>query len=447
VVNSFFMFVRMSLGAALGLAAGCGGFDAVTSGGPMGGGPAGETGGGAGSAGGVTSDAGAGVEEGGGGTPGADVAVADANSPPPMGLHVVTAPTPHIEDADGKTVVLHGVNRSGTEYRCVQGGTIFDGPSDDASVQAMASWKINAVRVPLNEACWLGLAQNGAMPGVSGDAYKAAIRDYVSLLQRHGLVPILDLHWVGPGTSRADRLQPLPDADHAPSFWSDVADTFKDNGGVVFEPFNEPFPDSNRDTQTAWQCWRDGCVANQAVAADGGAMTYQATGMQALVTAIRTAGATNLVLLGGVQYSNGLSQWLTYKPVDPINNLAAAWHVYSNNPCRDATCWSGAPASVAAQVPIVATEMGESDCRGTFITPLMQFLDQHALSYLAWSWNAFGPCRPTTGTTGATRGQPWSLVADYATGTPNAAQADAGIAGPSYAQTFHDHVMGLGATP
>jgi hypothetical protein len=385
------------------------------------------------------------VDEGGGGAPGVDAgaAVVDA-SPPPMGLHVVTTPTPHIEDADGKTVVLHGVNRSGTEYRCVQGGTsVFDGPSDEPSVQAIASWKVKAVRVPLNEACWLGLTQNGAMPGVSGDAYKTAILNFVSLLQKYGLVPILDLHWVGPGTSRADRLQPLPDADHAPAFWSDVASTFKDNGGVVFEPFNEPFPDNNRDTQAAWQCWRDGCVATQAVAADAGAMTYQATGMQALVNAIRTAGATNLVLLGGVQYSNGLTQWLTYKPVDPMNNLAAAWHVYSNNPCRDTTCWSGVPATVAAQVPIVATEIGESDCRGTFITPLMQFLDQHGLGYLAWSWNAFGPCRPTVGTA---RGQPWSLVTDYTTATPNPAQADAGVTS-SYAQTFHDHVMSLSATP
>jgi hypothetical protein len=360
-----------------------------------------------------------------------------------MGLHVVSMPSPHIEDESGKAVVLHGVNRSGTEYRCVQSGsTIFDGPSDEPSVQAIASWRLNAVRVPLNEACWLGLTQNGASAANSGQAYKTAIANYVGLLQKYGLVPILDLHWVGPGTSRADRLQPLPDADHAPAFWTDVATTFKDNSGVVFEPFNEPFPDSNRDTAAAWQCWRDGCVANQMVPADAGAMTYQATGMQVLVSAIRDAGAKNLVLLGGVQYSNGLSQWLTYKPSDPENNVAAAWHVYSNNPCRDATCWSGAPSAVAAQVPIVATEFGQSDCMGTFITPLMQFLDDKKLSYLAWSWDAYGPCRPAMG---AQRGSPWSLITDYASATPNAPLPDAGIAGPSYAQTFHDHVVRLAA--
>src|SRR2546422_3166294 len=51
---------------------------------------------------------------------------------------------------------LRGVNRSGTEYACAQGWGMFDGPSDSASVQAIASWKANVVRVPLNETCWLG---------------------------------------------------------------------------------------------------------------------------------------------------------------------------------------------------------------------------------------------------------------------------------------------------
>jgi endoglucanase len=426
---------------ALATAQGCGGFDPVTVGPPDAASSQG-TGGASGS----YSDGAAGIPD-----------VPEASTPmdggmgavgaAPMGLHVVSMPSPHLEDDAGKTIALRGVNRSGTEYRCVQNATaIFDGASDEPSVQVMASWKISAVRVPLNEACWLALAANGgSSPANSGDAYKNAIRSYVALLQKYGLVPILDLHWVGPGTSRADRLQPLPDADHAPAFWTDVATTFKDNSGVVFEPFNEPFPDSNRDTATAWQCWRDGCTANQAVPADAGAMMYAATGMQALVSAIRAAGATNLVLLGGIEYSNGLSQWATYKPTDPANNLAAAWHVYNFNACAAEACWSTFPASLAAVVPIVATEIGENDCGGTFITSLMQWLDTNGSGYLAWSWNAFGACRPGTRT--GQGGRPWSLVTDYASGTPNVSIPDAGVVGASYAKTFHDHVVSLAGTP
>jgi hypothetical protein len=97
------------------------------------------------------------------------------------------------------------------------------------------------------------------------------------------------------------------------------------------------------------------------------------------------------------------------------------------------------PATLAAQYPIVATEIGENDCMGTFIEPLMQFLDDHGGGYLAWSWNAFGACRPVVG---AQRGSPWSLVADYTSGTPNGVSGDAGQ-GPSYAAAYHDHVVGL----
>src|ERR1700736_226391 len=51
----------------------------------------------------------------------------------------------HLIDGSGQVVALHGVNRPSTVYACIQGWGIFDGPSDDASVLAIASWKTNAV--------------------------------------------------------------------------------------------------------------------------------------------------------------------------------------------------------------------------------------------------------------------------------------------------------------
>src|SRR5205823_2951902 len=44
-----------------------------------------------------------------------------------------------LADSAGRPLMLRGANRSGTEYACIQGWGIFDGPSDDASVQAIAS--------------------------------------------------------------------------------------------------------------------------------------------------------------------------------------------------------------------------------------------------------------------------------------------------------------------
>ena len=346
----------------------------------------------------------------------------------PRGLHVVGN---HIEDGNQQTIVLHGVNRSGTEYKCVQSGnTMFDGPSDDASVQAITTWpNVNAVRVPLNESCWLGI--NGAPANLSGESYKTAIKNYVLRLHKYDLIPILELYWVGPGATLAARQQPMPDADHATAFWADVAATFLDDDGVVLEPYNEPYPDGNKDSDAAWACWRDGCTTNQAVPSGGTPTTYQATGMQAIVDAIRGAGSRHVILLGGIQYSNALTQWLAHKPNDPLGQLGAAWHLYNFNACVAATCWDMAPAAVAAAVPLVATEIGENDCLGVFIGPLMQWLDGHGAGYLAWSWNAYGACTP--GTAQGRGGQPWSLVSSYSSGAPNG----------GYAQAFHDHVGAL----
>src|SRR5256885_12677637 len=75
----------------------------------------------------------------------------------PPGL--APAPAVHVQgnrlvDSGGRPLRLRGVNRSGAEYACAQGWCIFDGPSDSASVSAIASWRADVVRLPLNETCW-----------------------------------------------------------------------------------------------------------------------------------------------------------------------------------------------------------------------------------------------------------------------------------------------------
>src|ERR1700676_2935601 len=81
-------------------------------------------------------------------TPPARPAVA-GNAPPAL----------HVEGnalvANGKRVRLFGVNHSGSEYACIAGAGVFEGPADSTLTTAMTSWRINAVRVPLNEHCWL----------------------------------------------------------------------------------------------------------------------------------------------------------------------------------------------------------------------------------------------------------------------------------------------------
>ena len=113
----------------------------------------------------------------------------------------ISAPAPQLQvsgnklmnSATGQQVVLHGVDRSGGEYACVNGTGIWDGPMDQTAVSAIKSWNVNAVRVPLNEACWNGESYvNSAYAGAS---YISAVTAYVNLLNSNGIVAILDLHW------------------------------------------------------------------------------------------------------------------------------------------------------------------------------------------------------------------------------------------------------------
>src|SRR6516162_2747083 len=72
---------------------------------------------------------------GGGPAPAADAAAAAAGATsgnPSVQLHVAGN---QLVNASGQRVVLHGVDRSGTEFMCVQKGGIFDGPDSVASIQ------------------------------------------------------------------------------------------------------------------------------------------------------------------------------------------------------------------------------------------------------------------------------------------------------------------------
>lgn len=294
-----------------------------------------------------------------------------------------------LTDRNGATRRLLGVNRSGGEFMCVQGHGIFDGPVDDASVRAIADWKANTVRIPLNEECWLGL--DNIKPEYRGTAYTDAVRGLVDRVLAHGMTPVVELHWTygqytgnssGCADVHASCQKPMPDARYSPAFWTSVADTFKNDRRVVFDLFNEPYPDRATPTAAqAWTCWRDGGTCP--------GIGYEVAGMQDLVDAVRATGARNLLLVPGIAYSNDLSQWLTHSPTDPTGNLAAAWHVYNFNTCSSEACWDSTLAPVAARVPLVAGEIGENTCAHGFVDRVMQWFDDRSLSYLGWTWNTW----------------------------------------------------------
>jgi endoglucanase len=317
-------------------------------------------------------------------------------------------------NANHATVVLHGVDRSGAEYRCVQGQGIFDGPSDATSVKAMKSWDINAVRVTLNEACWNG--ESYVNSAYAGSNYRSAIEAYVRLLNANGLVAIVNLTWndgayTGPGcgsSSQAVCQKPMPDAAESVPFWSSAARAFKGNDAVIFDLFGEPHPGSILGSETAsWQCWRNGGSACPG-------FQYKAAGMQTLVNTVRATGANNVIMLGGLSFANDLTGWLKYEPKDPDHNLAASWHSYNFNLCNTLQCWNSQVGPVIAKVPLIGGEIGENDCADHYIDPLMAWLDSKSTSYLAWSWNVnAGGCEPGDNLINDYSGSPTPYGAGY----------------------------------
>jgi endoglucanase len=289
--------------------------------------------------------------------------------------------------AGGQPIQLRGVNRSGTEYACVQGWGIFDGPADAASVAAMVAWHVNAVRLPLNEDCWLGL--NGVPSQFSGASYQQAIRDYVDLLHEDGLYAELSLHSSAPGTTAATGLSPILDADHGLDFWRSVASAFKDDPAVFFGLESEPFG-------VDFNCWLNGGDAC------AGQVSYVAAGMQEALETVRSTGAGNVVAISGLRWANDLTGWLANMPADPLSppQVVAEAHVYGNNECggKDGgACLEATIGPVTQVVPVVFGETGEAydeaECSADAMKVILPWADAHRVSYLAWTWSAWGDCQ------------------------------------------------------
>jgi hypothetical protein len=294
-------------------------------------------------------------------------------------------------------VHLVGVNFDGAEYACYNDQGVFDpgAPGTEASVQALRSWHVRFVRIPLDEDCWLGI--NGMPAAYSGHNYQAAVEQFVALLNEGGIYVDLDLHNAAPGTTKSTMDIPMADLDHAPAFWSSVAGAFKGNQDVMFDLYNEP-------TVSSWACWLRGSTAPHAApCAD---VDFGVAGMQTLVNAVRNAGSTAPILLGGLSFANDIQGMPAYLPKDPYHQLVADAHVYGpehQQPCNTPSCFAAQYTPILTgsdgyrAMPIMVDESGEDyenpthDCSTLVVQPMYEWFDQHGIGYAAWVWNAGYP--------------------------------------------------------
>jgi hypothetical protein len=304
-------------------------------------------------------------------------------TPTPLSAPVPQVSGNHILDArTGRPWVPHAVNWPSFEYACQQGWGYTQGGATDAAATAMRAWGIDAVRLPLNEQCWLGTDANPHYGTVSG--YRAAVRAWVDILNAHGIVVILDLHWTAPPGQQANGQRPMT-STRSVLFWQSVASAYSKVPSVIFDAFNEPYSRSG-GFQLSWSCWKNGgCQApieNDVTPPAG--QTFTVVGMQALVTTIRKAGAAQPIMLAGIDYANDLRGWLANKPSDP--QLIASWHNYPGQRCDHLACWNSEIAPVASVVPIITSEFGWTDPGVDNLTPYMNWADARGVGYAPWAW-------------------------------------------------------------
>ena len=318
-------------------------------------------------------------------------------------------------DQNSAALVLRGVNNSGLETYSAQGFLnpwLTDGGAVgfEGNYAKMRHWKVNAIRFPLNEGSWLGYPTYDSYgvfknPDPSSN-YRQTVIATVNRATAAGLYVILDLHWSAPGNYLPIGQPQMADTDHSLNFWNEIANTFKSYPNVIFELFNEPYLIGSgvTDTSDQWSIWRNGGTVSYYVRQNQQFnhgvtqfVPWNAAGMQTMLSAVRAAGATNVVLCGGLAFSEDLTGTLMNLPVDPLNQLCVAWHPYRPSYLSAAGAWWvwwAVAGIVAAQVPLVCTETGDSNDTGligsAFYEKFYPYLDSIGASYFGWTWDSWG---------------------------------------------------------
>jgi hypothetical protein len=278
-----------------------------------------------------------------------------------------------IYDIAGRPHLFHGLDRPSLEWSATGDHLQL------SDYQRMASWKANVVRIALNQDYWL-----------SASSYVQTVDQQVRWAEQAGLDVILDLHWSDKGDPANMPAQQRMADSRSVLFWEAVAATYKGDGRVLFELYNEPH-------DIPWSVWLGGGPSG-----DG----FAVSGMQQLYDAVRASGADNLVIIGGLEYAYDLSGVSQY----PVNgyNIVYATHPY-NQPQKQPAQWDYSFGSLSAMYPVMATEFGDSSpsCSTEYYSQLIAYADAHNMSWSGWAWYPSGCQFP-------------SLIADW-NGTPTAA--------------------------
>ena len=97
--------------------------------------------------------------------------------------------------------------------------------------------------------------------------------------------------------------------------------------------------------------------------------------------------ATNLVLVGGMNWGYDLSQIVTY----PITGTNV---VYDTHPYpyggKQPSNWDASFGNISNTYAVISAESGEYDCGTSYMSQLLSYFDAHKIGWVGWSWVSAG---------------------------------------------------------
>lgn len=301
-------------------------------------------------------------------------------------------------------ILYTGVNLSGAEFgRTPTPGNVGTFGSDytyptDQEIDYFLSEGMNTFRVPFR---WERLQPTPNAPFNSAEFTR--LNNFVTYATSHGATVILDPHNYGryypdPNNSQGSTQgligSSVPDAEFD-DLWSRLAQDYKSNPNVAFGLMNEP----NSMPTEQW-----------------------VTAANSAISAIRSAGASNLVLVPGNAWT-GASSWnqnwygtpnatAMLNIVDPGHNFAIEVHQYLDND------GSGTSSTIANNDPNIGVErltaftnwleahhlrgflgefaaanstMGPGQIGNEAISNMLNYMQANSSAWLGWTWWAAGP--------------------------------------------------------
>ncbi|HMC41507.1 MAG TPA: cellulase family glycosylhydrolase, partial [Acidimicrobiales bacterium] len=246
-----------------------------------------------------------------------------------------------ILDGNNHPVTLRGLNRPGME----------NSPTPNISqsdIDHAKQWGANFIRVPLSEAFWLTSNCH------YDPTYASKVDSMVSWITSRGMVALLDLHTNTLGSCGPVIQQMMADNPGSITFWNQVAARYKSNNLVAFDLYNEPHDISD-------SVWRNGGWVNSQ------GTWFRAAGMQQLYNAVRSTGATNLVVASGTNWG---FRWPSTAPLTG-NDIVYGVHAYTCPLSPPPNCTTPNyydPSSIlnswvapSASNPVMVTEFGWPD--------------------------------------------------------------------------------------